>query len=502
MIAKAIRDFSKEKILVVCYTHHAVDQFLEELLDLGISTSDIVRLGNAKKATQRTSPLSLWESVSRQKFTANQVRLLNKAREAIKDAAASLTAAFIRFQHTSLSKADVMEHLEFQSEGPPFFAAFEVPTEEGDMTRVGSRGRKVDAFYLFDRWRRGKDAGVFKKEVGCKFSGIWNMRSDERIAVYNQWRLEILKAISSYVRESGAAYDQALLQLRAVHMEKDLEVIRQKRIIACTTTAAAKYVKQIQSVAPGVVLVEEAGEILESHILTALSPETKQLILSGDHKQLRPKVNNYRLSVEKGDGYDLNRSLFERLVLKGFPHQVLSQQHRMRPELSAIIRKLTYPELSDAPKTSGRPNLRGFTTNMIFVDHRQPENDISQAREWRDGFSPSSKKNVFESEMTLKCVRYLGQQGYGTADVVILTPYLGQLRLLVDQLSKTTDPVLSDLDSYDLVRAGLMPVVSANIGKPKIRISTIGEFNHIFTVLIAIYWECYALRGLSLADYL
>ena len=38
------------------------------------------------------------------------------------------------------------------------------------------------------------------------------------------------------------------------------------------------------AVSPDVVLVEEAGEILESHILTALTPKTKQLILIGDHK--------------------------------------------------------------------------------------------------------------------------------------------------------------------------------------------------------------------------
>lgn len=32
------------------------------------------------------------------------------------------------------------------------------------------------------------------------------------------------------------------------------------------------------------VLVEEAGEIPESHILTSLGPQTQQLILIGDHQ--------------------------------------------------------------------------------------------------------------------------------------------------------------------------------------------------------------------------
>src|SRR5947207_6157264 len=141
---------------------------------------------------------------------------------------------------------------------------------------------------------------------------------------------------------------------------KNSEILKRKRIIGCTTTAAAKYVRALQAAKPGVILVEEAGEILESHVLTAMTEVTKQLVLIGDHKQLRPKVNNYNLTVEKGAGFDLNRSMFERLVVRGFPHTTLSKQHRMCPEISRLIRHLTYPDLLDAEKTQNRPKLRGF----------------------------------------------------------------------------------------------------------------------------------------------
>ena len=103
--------------------------------------------------------------------------------------------------------------------------------------------------------------------------------------------------------------------------------------------------------------------------------------------------------------------------------------------------------------------------------------------DWKDTTSTSSKKNMFEAKMTLKCVRYLGQQGYRTDNIVVLTPYLGQLRLLLDELGKDNDPVLNDLDSYDLVRAGLMPAASASLKKPRIRISTIGK-RHPLTATI------------------
>ena len=80
--------------------------------------------------------------------------------------------------------------------------------------------------------------------------------------------------------------------------------------------------------------------------------------------------------------------------------------------------------------------------------------------------------------MVLKIVRYLGQQGYGTDKLVILTPYLGQLRAIMDalKLAQDSDPVLSDLDSHDLVRAGLMPESDAKSVKKQIRLATIGRF--------------------------
>ncbi len=74
--------------------------------------------------------------------------------------------------------------------------------------------------------------------------------------------------------------------------------------------------------------------MLEAHILSTMSPQTQQLILIGDHQQLRPKTQVYDLAVESGKGYNLDLSLFERLIRAGIPHHVLSVQRRMRPSIS------------------------------------------------------------------------------------------------------------------------------------------------------------------------
>jgi hypothetical protein len=44
-------------------------------------------------------------------------------------------------------------------------------------------------------------------------------------------------------------------------------------------------------------MVEEAAEIVEPHVVAAIPPSAKRLIMIGDHQQLRPKFNNYELQV-------------------------------------------------------------------------------------------------------------------------------------------------------------------------------------------------------------
>ncbi|MCF0110209.1 MAG: hypothetical protein HUJ57_09170 [Erysipelotrichaceae bacterium] len=60
-----------------------------------------------------------------------------------------------------------------------------------------------------------------------------------------------------------------------------------------TTTGCAKYSTILEQCNFEVVVVEEAAEVLEPHILALLTKNTKQLIMIGDHKQLRPKTYNY-----------------------------------------------------------------------------------------------------------------------------------------------------------------------------------------------------------------
>lgn len=437
----------------------------------GIPASAIVRLGS--KFDANTEALSLSKQPSDYKSSGQTRKMIYEQKLQAEDYLEALSSKMAQFTRTHTTEQALLDYLEFSDESD-YFDAFVVPDDRDGMTLIGKKNKKVDKYYLIERWCQGKNAGLFEDKV--RHQSAWNVEPQARAGLRMRWLREIANEEVGEISALAGWYNDCRDEIESLYREKDSHILRQKRIIGCTTTAAAKYIEAIQKAKPGIILVEEAGEILESHVLAALTSTTKQVVLIGDHKQLRPKVNNYALTEEKGEGFNLNVSLFERLVVGGVPHITLKKQHRMRPEISTLVRSLTYPELKDAESTYARPQLRGFQDNIIFVSHSEREVNADRIADRRDGGSGSSKENMFEADIILKCIRYLGQQGYKTDDIVVLTPYLGQLYLLVNRLAKDTDPVLNDLDHHELTRAGLLSPAGAKVSKSKIRISTIDNY--------------------------
>lgn len=86
--------------------------------------------------------------------------------------------------------------------------------------------------------------------------------------------------------QSEQAYQEAAERLAEIQLRRDLCVLREAKVIGMTTTGAAKYRRILQEVRPRLVIVEEAAEVLEAHIITTLSQACQHLILIGDHQQV------------------------------------------------------------------------------------------------------------------------------------------------------------------------------------------------------------------------
>lgn len=86
------------------------------------------------------------------------------------------------------------------------------------------------------------------------------------------------------------SYGYQLVRM-AVQVRRNL--LRNIDIIGCTTTGAAKLATLLKGLSPRVLLVEEAGQVLEAHVLGSLVPSIEHLIMIGDPLQLRPTLNNF-----------------------------------------------------------------------------------------------------------------------------------------------------------------------------------------------------------------
>ncbi|KAF8639511.1 hypothetical protein AX17_001416 [Amanita inopinata Kibby_2008] len=220
------------------------------------------------------------------------------------------------------------------------------------------------------------------------------------------------------------------------------------KIIGCTTTGAAKFSSLLKGIEPKVMLVEEAGQVMEAHILANLVPSIEHLILIGDPLQLRPTLNNFKLSVDSRRGrllYKFDMSLMERLSSSGFPMSRIDVQRRMRPSIAQLVRNALYPGLEDHQLVKEYPDVRGFARNVFFLTHEHRENDGNEE-------DPGSKYNTYEVNMIRDVVLYLLRQGCYSqeGDIVVLCAYLGQLARVRDALSHHVAIVIDERDQEAL----------------------------------------------------
>ena len=283
LLAKVLHDRTNSKILVCCYTNHALDQFLEDLMKIGIPSSSIVRLG--AKATPVTEPLQLEKQRTNYRITPTEFMAIDEIKKVREQQCAELQKTFDAYKLAYIKNPQLLEYLEF--EDSEYFAAFTIPTAHDGRKLIGRNGKPVHDFYLLEQWIKGRDAGFLSyHENVVKAFKIWSMSYKERREKLKTWNDALFKEQVDHVYDNGEAYNSCLTSIERMHGRKTEAILNEKRIIACTTTGAAKHGERIRAACPTAVLVEEAGEILESHVLTALGPRTDQLILIGDHKSV------------------------------------------------------------------------------------------------------------------------------------------------------------------------------------------------------------------------
>jgi len=171
------------------------------------------------------------------------------------------------------------------------------------------------------------------------------------------------------------------------------------------------------------VLIDEATQASEPSTLVPLVRGARQVILVGDHKQLPPTV----ISRRAEDG-GLSRSLFERLIDSGVPAHMLEIQYRMHP----TIRDFPSGRFYDGRLEDGADALsRTAPAGVSWPDWDNPVAFIPvEGAEIADEMG-SSRSNMDEAAIVVQMVtQILEAMELSTADIGVISPYAGQVRLL------------------------------------------------------------------------
>eukprot|EP00026_Physarum_polycephalum_P000187 Phypoly_transcript_00187.p1 GENE.Phypoly_transcript_00187~~Phypoly_transcript_00187.p1 ORF type:complete len:846 (+),score=101.57 Phypoly_transcript_00187:1195-3732(+) len=245
-----------------------------------------------------------------------------------------------------------------------------------------------------------------------------------------------------------ATYEKEQTTLFQVSAVKKADIASKFPITGATSSGIALNADFVNKMNPDLIIVEEAAELLEGSLVGSIlvgSKSTKQprVVFIGDHKQLSPKNDCYRLATEK----NLAVSMFERLINNGAPCVTLTHQRRMHPQLTPIHswvygegkiidgvnpqeRNITtanaarYPEfLKDfcnftfLPGIQLQHNQQGFNSRKVFV--------AMSSKEERIGVSLG---NPIEAKIVVSYAHFLVRHvGVPASKITILAPYKGQL---------------------------------------------------------------------------
>ncbi|KIW10480.1 hypothetical protein PV08_11444 [Exophiala spinifera] len=520
---------TNKPILLVCLTNHALDSFLQDLLDAGVTGLLRVGSGSKEKWTQsinlqtlkrksrfghRSSEATILRTRKKEVFGdvdvmckgtwispfpfAPQIPRFTDIHQAI---SSKLNTGKVPWQYVEyiLYEKYPSIHAQLSTNAPSAYAksfAFEHWCGGGDLDTIRDLhvelARRLNEV-LRERDRSStKDSHTILQEVSqfikqqTEHSGdssIWNLPYSERQVLLGQWESEVdTERLASKLTDLHFEYKELNASAMELSCEKDIKIMGGCNVIGMTTTACATRWKQLASVGIEITIGEEAAEVMEAHTLCSLLPTVQHAILIGDPLQLRPETEQQMLALETqiGMDYRLDESLLERLMLPKDPSTFavaschLNIQRRMHPKIANIAR-IIYPYLKNHESTLDNPPTFGLVHRMYWWDHRIPELEADHLK---------SHVNPYEVEMVAGLVTYLLRGGaYDLGDIAVLTPYSGQLAKLHDRLSVTCNVWLSENDHqllFDEELVGLAPERRAAKDKVSmsdmLRIATVDNF--------------------------
>ena len=441
-------------IMVVCYTNHALDQFLEGVMKLDLSKGSIIRMGSQCK-NPKVNQFNLYQKVN-QRRRQGKHGFLRGCQPKYVTIRSKALSEFINGDFISdhchqyclfLSQEVIFDLQDYCDISFPFQSDDRMPLQfvpwlDEDIQLENEALRSINEERLDDEDYESHKLYVALGEEGLKtfiqkFKRVHPMKtqqarqylkdhlhppkSTDRLPLLKYCLNELLKVFRNQEQGSNQQLSNAMYKRQTKDIK--VSVLQDAKVIGLTTTVAARESDLLSKVQSKILIVEEAAEVLEPQLIATLTQHTQHLILIGDHKQLRPKPTDYLF----GKSHKLEISLFERLISNGLPHATLKFQRRMRPEISRIVSDHMYDKkLIDHETTKEYEHVRGIKHNLYFINHDKEESPEDP--------DMKSHSNEHEASFIACLYKYLLYHEYKAHQITVITSYKSQEYKIRSQL--------------------------------------------------------------------
>ena len=417
-------------ILIVCFKNHALDQFLEGIVKFN---QNVVRIGgNSESKLLENYKLGTKENVFRERYELERTlrihdednlfehmtderQLLDPKLKAMHRKNAKLRKRIWNIfesilestQKISKSFQQILDFEEIEAFMKPKSWTFFFEREpKGLLNWLKADMNDTDFSNICQKQLNKKLRAEEFDEIYTLFKkNVLELKSDEKWTLYLYWRQIFFKKTKQSIKSNIESIEKEIEKLKTKRNQFRHMLCKGAEIIGLTVTGAAKYKDLVQAFNPKMMIVEEAAEVLEGHVVSALPSTIEHLILIGDHKQLRPLTNVQELT----DKFKLDVSLFERLIENKLPFVQLELQHRMRPCISELLKVGDiYDNLRNGERVQNYPDIPfTFNKNLYFLDHQHIE-DSNFCREVKD----KSRSNLHEAKLVVELVKYFLLRNY------------------------------------------------------------------------------------------
>jgi len=258
--------------------------------------------------------------------------------------------------------------------------------------------------------------------------------------------------------------DRSLKTLKLQYQELEKIPI----VAATTTTISSSLYDDLDF---DIVIVDEASQMAEPHIVSAISKGEK-FVLVGDDKQLPPLIQSSR--AEK---LGLNKSLFERLR-KLHPHAnvLLRYQYRMHDDLMDFSNSRYYNKKVQAatPKISKQllwdilpPRANIKSNNQLFQTILDPNQPLVYVG-LQSSFDRRKRVNKKESNIICDLISHYLKFGIKPEHIGVIAPFRGQVAEITRLIGTDSGVVVDTIDRFQGSDKELIILSLCTLSRPHI----------------------------------